>query len=524
MALTQIQILEPRRLLSAQLVRVTAPLDQDLPVRLVEEFNVSATVVSQMQINLAWPAMPGGESGYTIERANGSSAFALVATLPARAMGWSNTGLASKTTYRYRVRPISSANASGSTLPVTTLAYDSGLNAAFQMPTASTGAVRNILSYGATSNNSSNDDATAIKNAIAASSAGDQVYIPNGTFHLKTRDIKLKTGVSIVGQSMTGAILVAQFSDQGTDNPNSRVFRADPGVNNLTLENFRIQMGTGQTMQYGLYLGSGSSGVSNVSRIAAKNLSIEGFEKFAIAIRNGDNVLVQGCDIKNATALGGGGEGYCVMIGYDNSRNNWITGNSFGPTIRHAVVIQYRAHHNLIENNITDGATLDAYDLHGEDEYSNEIRYNIAKNCGGYGIGIGNTGSTHANSGPLNWLHHNEVFSSRGGANVILGSDNEIIEDNNFHDNSGDGILVNNGGGSGLRILRNTIRFNSTGARIEDAPDLWMEGNTITDNSSYGLRVGATTVVYTIRGNDFRFNGSPILLDSTQGVFVDNLL
>jgi hypothetical protein len=495
-----------------------------LPIGAIQDFFVSATVVSQMRIDLTWNAMPGGQSGYVVERATGTGVYTQVATVPANTTAWSNSGLTSRTTYQYRVRPIGAIGLFGLTQPATTLAYDAGLNSAFLSPTPSSGAVRNILSYGATSNNSSNDDSTAIRNAIAASSAGDQVYIPNGTFHLKTRDIRLKTGVSIVGQSMTGAILAAQFTDAGTENPNSQVFRADPGVNNLTLQNFRVQMGTGQSMEYALYLGSGSSGVSNVSRIAVRNLSVEGFEKFAIALRNCDNILVQGCDVKNATALGGGGQGYCVMIGYDNSRNNWITGNTFGPTIRHAVVVQYRAHHNLIENNVADGATLDAYDMHGEDEYSNEIRYNIARNCGGFGIGIGNTGSTHANSGPYNWVHNNEVFESRGGVNVILGSDDQIIEDNNFHNNTEEGILVNNGGGRRAWILRNMLRFNGTGARIEDAPDLWMEGNSITDNSSYGLRIGATTILYTIRGNDFRFNGAPILLDSTDGLFVDNLL
>src|SRR5262249_46958760 len=150
----------------------------------------------------------------------------------------------------------------------------------------------------------------------------------------------------------------------------------------------------------------------------------------------------------------------------------WVTNNSFGPVVRHAVVIQYSAHHNLIEHNTADGTTLDSFDLHGEDEYSNELRFNLAMNSsGGDGFGVGNTGSTHQNSGPNNWIHDNEVNNCRGGINVILGSNDEYVEDNNFHDNADYGIHVYNGGGANLFFVRNTLRANGgAGADIAEAP------------------------------------------------------
>jgi hypothetical protein len=486
---------------------------------------LSANPVSPIGIKLIWQStMPTarGSTGIIVERAQPSQPFQPIATVSG-ATSFIDNGLVSNSPYSYRIRPANSATYTNIASTVT-LKYDAGLSGPFLHAAAVIGQTRSILSYGATSNNSSNDDAAAIRSAIAASGAGDEVYIPNGVYHIKARDIKLKTGVSIRGQSMPGAVLSAMFTDAGIDNPNSQMFRAEQGVNNLTISNLRIEMSAGQSMEYGFYLGSGSATATNVSRIALRSVQVEDFEKFAIAIRNGDNILVQDSVLKNATALGGGGQGYGVMIGYDNSFNNWITGNTIGPIIRHAVVIQYRAHHNLIEENTAIENTLDAYDLHGEDEYSNEIRHNVAYGSGGFGIGIGNTGSTHDDSGPNNWIHHNEVYDSRGGVNVILGSDQQYIEDNYFHDNSNEGILVNNGGGSDLWFLRNTVTFNATGARIEDTTNLLMFDNTVTNNSGTGLIVGASTVAYGVFRNDLRNNSPAYQLDSLLGEFEDNLI
>lgn len=517
--------LEPRLLLAGGVVRALEPDTLRLPNPL------RASGVSPIQVDLSYtPAetlVPArrvtGDGGVCIERSTDGVNFAAVATLPADGGAYSDRGLLSDTAYTYRVRREGSPAVLATAL-ARTQKYDAGLIGTFASPSAVTGTTRSILSFGATSNNSSNDDATAIRNAIAASSAGDEVYIPNGVYHLKSRDIKLKTGVSIRGQSMSGTILVAQFSDQGADNPNSQVFRVEEGRNNITFSNFRIEMDGGQSMLYGIALGSGSTGVANARRVAIRNVNIEGFERFAIAIRNCDNILVENCLLRNATALGGGGQGYGVMIGYPQTFNVWVKGNTIGPVIRHAVIIQYVAHHNLVEHNIAIDNTEDAYDLHGEDEYSNELRYNIAYGGGGYGFGIGNTGSTHDDSGPDNWIHHNEVYNSRGGVNIILGSDRQFIEDNYFHHNTEAGIKVNNGGGRDLWFLRNRIQFNPVGVRLEDAIDPVLIDNVITHNTGSSLIIAASTTGYLVWRNDLRSNGAAAQIFSSEGIFDENLV
>ena len=69
----------------------------------------------------------------------------------------------------------------------------------------------------------------------------------------------------------------------------------------------------------------------------------------------------------------------------------------------------------------------------GEDEYANELRYNIARDGERDGFGVGNTGSTHDRSGPNNWIHHNTVERSLYGIEVIQGSDVVYIDNNTFN-------------------------------------------------------------------------------------------
>ena len=55
--------------------------------------------------------------------------------------------------------------------------------------------------------------------------------------------------------------------------------------------------------------------------------------------------------------------------------------------MRQGVLLQYSAHHNLVESNTVVRTTYDAFDLHGEDEYGNELRSNVAEHCGEGGFG-----------------------------------------------------------------------------------------------------------------------------------------
>jgi len=73
--------------------------------------SLSATTVSNSQINLSWTDNANNETGFKIERKTGSGGtYAQIATVGANVTTYNNTGLTSSTTYYYRV---CSTNASG---------------------------------------------------------------------------------------------------------------------------------------------------------------------------------------------------------------------------------------------------------------------------------------------------------------------------------------------------------------------------------------------------------------------------
>jgi C1A family cysteine protease/predicted secreted protein len=85
---------------TATAVTQAAPVVPNAPTNLV------ASAVSRSQINLTWADNATDETGFRIERCKGSTCtnFSQIATVGANVSSYSNTGLSSNSTYRYRVR------------------------------------------------------------------------------------------------------------------------------------------------------------------------------------------------------------------------------------------------------------------------------------------------------------------------------------------------------------------------------------------------------------------------------------
>jgi hypothetical protein len=77
--------------------------------------NLTATAVSQTQVNLAWTDNSNNETGFKIERCQGSgcTGFVEIAQVGANTTSYSNTGLSGNTRYRYRVRAFNGGGNSG---------------------------------------------------------------------------------------------------------------------------------------------------------------------------------------------------------------------------------------------------------------------------------------------------------------------------------------------------------------------------------------------------------------------------
>jgi hypothetical protein len=77
--------------------------------------NLTATTVSQTQINLAWTDNSSNETGFKIERCSGTSCtnFVEIAQVGPNVTTFNNTGLVRNTRYRYRVRAFNTGGNSG---------------------------------------------------------------------------------------------------------------------------------------------------------------------------------------------------------------------------------------------------------------------------------------------------------------------------------------------------------------------------------------------------------------------------
>jgi carboxypeptidase T len=94
---------------AASTITLEAPSTPAVPT------NLAATAVSKNQINLTWTDNATNETGYRIERCKGATCtnFALIATVGANVITYSNTKLNASTTYRYRVYAYNTSDSSG---------------------------------------------------------------------------------------------------------------------------------------------------------------------------------------------------------------------------------------------------------------------------------------------------------------------------------------------------------------------------------------------------------------------------
>ncbi len=328
-------------------------------------------------------------------------------------------------------------------------------------PNAVTGKTINVADYNADLTDSKNNDLDAIKNAIKDAKAGDEVYLPNGVYNLTTKDtytVLLKSGVNVRGESKEDTIIICNSAD-GKTYPDS-IFKS-LGQNNIKISDltftsdFKGDYTTDPNSNNSVFSPKYMIQIEDDSlakpsfNITIDNVLFENFRTQAVRISKSRDCVVKNSTFRNATDVGAGGAGYAVAIqgegwekdrlGFENdSRYNLVENCSFeGPYLRHGVLIQYYSHNNLVRNNKFDANVLDAIDLHGEDEYLNEITGNTLTNIvTGGAIGVGNTGATHDKAGEGNYIHGNTIINCREGIKVYQGSSGTIIENNTITNDS----------------------------------------------------------------------------------------
>lgn len=360
-------------------------------------------------------------------------------------------------------------------------------------PNPVTGRTLNVQSFGAIPN-SGIDNKAAIQAAINAAKPGDEVFIPDGVYHLKADSsavtmLTLKSGVNLRGESKEGTVLLAYFERTSIRNSVMRVLgKEDIVISNMTIKGdvpdpsyvLDHNSNTVKTNEPTYLIHIEDSKAVPSKFIDIEDLVLEKCKEMAIRVSKSHDVSIRRITVRNLTDVGGGGTGYGVSIqgaghkndrlGYENDTYyNIVEDSNFeGPYIRHGVLLQYYAHNNLVKDNSFYQTVLDAIDLHGEDEYLNDIDSNYIENVLKNGaIGVGNSGATHRNAGPYNYLHDNVFTNCRDGIRVYLGTEDTLIENN--------------------RIINTTQPDNAVGIWVQNAPGTIVRGNVIEGNKAKGF-------------------------------------
>ncbi|MFA5771743.1 MAG: right-handed parallel beta-helix repeat-containing protein [Thermoplasmata archaeon] len=324
-------------------------------------------------------------------------------------------------------------------------------------------------------------DYATIWAGINAASAGDTVYVYNGTYN---EAVTISKRINLVGESNQSTII------KGTNASDSRGIY--PTANYVNISNLKIDKFyygirssssnsniTGNTVancSYGIYLYT-SSNNNNISSNTVTNSSYYGINLYSSSNNNITSNTLANCS-----------RGIYLS---SSSNNNNISSNTVTNSSYYGIYLEYGSKNNITSNtlaNCSSGIYLSTIS-------NNSISSNAISNCGDYGIylmyGTNNnlTSNTLANSSNYgiyigsnsnyNNITSNTLANSSKGIYLGYGSNNNITS-NTVSNHSSYGIYLEYC--SNNNITSNTVSNCSSGIYLYYSSN----NNIITSNNIYG--------------------------------------
>jgi outer membrane scaffolding protein for murein synthesis (MipA/OmpV family) len=368
----------------------------------------------------------------------------------------------------------------------------------------------------------SDEDAIMAVFKDAKTTRGSTVLFPAGVYNLRSISL-VADGVNIEGEDPNATIFKSSLHNEGT--LLNIEGKHDILIKNISFTSTWNGSYSTDTKTANPNLGGPKYMITtggNAYKITIDNVMLEKFVRMGVRIGAGSHdVVVKNSLAKNATNVAGGGAGYGFVIqgsahkdGTENPFLGDATQDTYfnvlennrtqGPYIRHSVIVQYWAHHNLIRNNQFEDTQLDAIDLHGEDEYNNEVAHNTITGSVSAGIGLGNSGAGHDKTGVNNWIHSNTMIGCAQGITVQYGTIKSIIENNIIRDNnrmSKKPLCAICLGKSGDSLLRNNLIQNNSSPNYS--------GILLMDDKASGTEAVGGPTNWTMTGNKIIQSGTP---------------
>ncbi|MFA5772656.1 MAG: right-handed parallel beta-helix repeat-containing protein [Thermoplasmata archaeon] len=290
---------------------------------------------------------------------------------------------------------------------------------------------------------------TSVQAAVNASSAGDTVYVYNGTYNEK---VTISKRINLVGESNQNTII------QGTDASDSTgvyVTANYVNISNLKIDNFA----------YGIYLYTGSN-----NNIVTSN-------------------IVSDCSY------------YGILL--STSNNNTITSNTVSRCNHFGIYLAYAytSSNNIISNTVSDCGTVlncgSGILLSGSS--NNNIISNTVSNCESHGIWIYSVSNSYIVSNTISnsdngiCLEHgstnnnivSNTVSNCDNGTSLYSSSNNIIVSNTISNSGSCGIYIS---GSNNNITGNTVaNSNNYGVYLYSSSNNNMTSNNIYSNKQWGL-------------------------------------